>query len=154
MSEQVESAKQDMQNSAIEADYSTHHQLMQLDEMAGGRRKDPALEARYEKLRDYLADQLGKTGPRYYIDNYGQKRYAYAVQPEKVEVNLVALTALYDDGKITLETFDRAAPRRVDQDRFKQEAAAGRITSAQLTKIAKFRKGTAHVRFSDPIQEE
>jgi len=125
--------------------------LVQLDRLAALRRKDPEVERRYEQLRDELAGILGEEGPRFYLDDKGVKRVAYRVQPEKIQVDIAKLNEMAANGEIDEELLERVAPRKADLEALRSAVAAGRMTSAQLLKVARMSKGTAHVRFSDPF---
>jgi len=154
MSEQSERERQlaQMQKQALPADADTEAALAQLQALIMRRRKDPEIEARYEQLRDALVDQLKAEGPRYYLDEEGNKRYAYVVQPEPVEVDMDELLALYEAGELPQSLMDKIAPRKVDKEALRRAVSKGQITRAQFTKVAKLVKGTAHVSFSDPVE--
>jgi hypothetical protein len=152
--EQAEEARRELEAKATPADKDTEQKLRELDRMVISRRKDPEREREYERLRDEMAAQLAEEGPRYYIDDDGVKRYAFTVQPEPVEVDVDGLLAMYEEGTLSREVLDAVAPRKVDKEQFRRATAGGKITQAQLLKVAKIRKGTAHVKFSKPADSE
>lgn len=162
MSDEERSRFQEIQEQAIPAEYDTEALLLELDSLAALRRPDPHIEARYEELRDLLAKRLHKEGPRYFIDLNGQKRYAYAVIPEPIEVDVDELIAMNHDGEISDKLLDEIAPRKMDMGAFTRAAARGTkknprspgITPEQLMRVARKRKGTGHVRFAKPDPRE
>lgn len=152
MSEQTKEEREaEIVRNASPADRDTEIRLAELHELVVARRKDPERETRYERERDALAADLLEHGPRYFIDENGDKRYAYAVQPEPVEVDMDELMAMYEDGELSTEVMDQIAPRRVDKEGLRRVVSRKKITPAQFTRFAKLRKGTAFVQFSDPI---
>ena len=125
--------------------------LAQLDEMAEARRKDPVKEERYAELRDQCSAIILKEGPRYYLDGRGVKRYAFAVQPEPVEIDLDVLDYFYRQGRISADDYEKLCPRRVDKDVFRRLASKGVLTKQMVNQAATMKKGTAHIRFADPV---
>lgn len=149
---------QQMMRDARPAEGDTEQMLLDLDMLARRRRPDPYIEEQYEALRDVLTARLSKEGPRYFIDVDGEKRYAYAVVPEPIEVDVDEVIALHDEGEISTELLDRIAPRKIDAEQFKLAVARGSnpnsrkpgITQEQLLRVARKRRGTGHVRFASP----
>lgn len=148
--EEIISAFQEMEAKATKAPEDVEAALVRLDYLADYRRKDPAIEAEYETLRNKLAKLLGAEGPRYYLDLDGVKRYAYVVAPEPVEIDVAALIAMNKAGELSDEILEKIAPRKADKDAYRREATARRLTRKQIVDSSKVTKGTAHVRFSDP----
>lgn len=143
-----------LKTEAKPADPDTEIQLMKLADMAASRRKNPDLEKRYEALRELLATQLTKEGPRYFLGEDGIKRYAYAVTPEPVEVSEEKLMELDEAGKLKAGVLEKVAPRKVDKDAFRRAVANGSITREQFLEVAELTQGTKFVKFSDPIDNE
>ena len=139
-----------LERTANAAEGDLEEAIIQLDELAEQRRKDPVIEQRYEELRDLVAAAILADGPRYYLDIDGEKRYAYAVQPEPVEVDVAELIAMNGRGELAGEVLDQIAPRKVDKEAFRRAASTGRLTKAQVAATCKIIKGTPHVRFADP----
>ena len=148
--EDQENAAREIEAKAKEASGDLEEMLMVLDDMAERRRKDPVIEARYEELRDDVAQKLLADGPRFYLDSRGVKRFAFAVQPEPVEIDLDVLVGFYNVGEISEQDFEALCPRRVDKEVFRRLASKGTLPKKIVARSAKLRKGTAHVRFSDP----
>ena len=154
----AKAADQERTRAALEIELAAHlaegdleEMLVQLDELAERRRKDPVVEARYEELRDLCAKAILREGPRYYLDARGVKRYAFAVQPEPVEIDVGRLMDFYADGSLPVEVLNKIAPRKVDKDAYRRAAAKGELTKEQIAATARIRKGTPHVRFADPV---
>ena len=152
-----------MERDATPAEADLEDKLLRLDAMAAQRRKDPDLEKRYEALRDEVAEELKATGPRYYLDEHGLKRYAFRVAPEKVEVDVEELVRQVEAGEIEVD-LDKVAPRKVDAEQLKRAVAKGSrpanrgkpgvIPPEKFLKMARRKPGTAHVRFSDPRDDQ
>lgn len=152
-----------MQAEAQEADPDLEDRLKALDSIAAQRRKDPDLEARYEQLRDELQAELKETGPRYYLDEHGLKRYAYRVAPEKLAIDVDDLVAMVEAGEIDVD-LDKVAPRKIDGEQMKRAIRKGSVAAAKkaaipkggippekLVKLGRIVPSAApHVRFSDP----
>lgn len=151
--ESEEDVKARMIRDAQPASSDTEDELLWLERLQAKRRKDPAVEREYERLRDSLAARLEKEGPRYYIDNEGIKRYAYAVVPEPVEVDVDLLIEAELEREITYETLDAVAPRKVDKEAFRRAVAAERIPKKVLVKVATVTRGTAYVKTATPDDE-
>jgi hypothetical protein len=153
----VEQTRMDeIRETAVPAERDTEAMLQELDTLAALRRPDPLIEARYTELRDLLTARLLKEGPRYYLDAFGEKRYAYAIVPEPVEVDVDELIKMNESGEISDDLLNEVAPRKVDKEAFTRAAARGTrkrprkpgITPEQLIRVAKKRPGTGHVRFA------
>ena len=142
-----------LERTAKAAEGDLEEAICQLDELVEARRKDPVIEERYEELRDLVAKAILKDGPRYYLDDRGDKRYAFAVQPEPVEIDVAELIAMNGRGELAGEVLDQIAPRKVDKEAFRRAASTGRLTKAQVAATCKITKGTAHVRFTDPYDQ-
>lgn len=140
------------------AEHDTEAMLLELDQLAAMRRPNPDIEARYEYLRDILTARLAEEGPRYYVDALGEKRYAYAMVPEPIDVDVDELIKMNEEGEISDDLLNEVAPRKVDKEAFTKAAARGTrrnprkpgITPEQLMRVATKRKGKGHVRFVDP----
>ena len=152
--DEAEQARREMEAKATPATADTEGKLIALDAMMARRRKDPDLEAAYEALRADLVAQLKAEGPRYFLNADGLKQYAFAVQPEPLDVDVDALIKMYEEGGLSLETLDKVAPRRADREAFRREVAKGNITQAQLLASTKLRQGTPHVKISPPVDAE
>lgn len=123
--------------------------LARLDELAALRRPNKALEAEYEALRDEMAAYLKTSGPVYYLDKDHAKRFAWPVEPESLVVDVDLLVELAEEGKIDVD-IDTVAPRKVNAEQLKKAVAKKKIPPREFLRIARLKKGTAHVRFSDP----
>lgn len=151
MSEQEDHLKK-LAETATRADFDTEEKILDLHDMVLKRRKDPELEKRYEARRDELVAQLESEGPRYFIDAHGNKRYAYAVVPEPVDVDLDELLVEKAKGNISEETFEAVAPRKIDKEQFRRHVSNGNIPKDVFRRVAKVSRGTPHVGFSDPVE--
>lgn len=140
---------------ALPADADTEDKLLVLKRMVEARRKDPGADARYEALRDPLAEELKEHGPRYLVDDDGVKHYAYAVAPEIVVVNQAELEAMVAEGSLDEAEYNRIAPRKVDKEALRRSISKkrGGLSPAQVVRAVKFRPGTAYVRFDRPDEE-
>lgn len=136
---------------ATHADRDTEDQLVELFEIVISRREDPAEKRRYEGKRDEMVQVLAEHGPRYFIDAEGNKRYAYVVAPESVEVDLDELEAAHAEGKISDQTLEDVAPRKIDKEEFRKAVSRGDIDPATFVRVATIVQKTRHVGFSDPI---
>lgn len=142
-----------MEASAIPADVDTEELLMRLETIQDARRKDPVLEARYEELRDRLVAVIAERGPRYYLDAHGNKRFAYVVAPELVDVDVALLIQMHEEGEVSTALLNEVAPRKIDKDSYRRAVARKKFTNAQVAKLSRLRPGTAHVAFTDPVDE-
>lgn len=149
-----ETKLEEVKAQAYLADQSTEDQLYELAQLMAARRKDPTIESRYEVLRNTLAAQILEEGPRYFVDDDGHKRYAWAVQPEPIQIDMSELTELFESGKLTYEQYEEAAPRKADKTAIRRFVANQTIETEDLIKIASLSKGTAFVRISDPVINE
>lgn len=164
MSEHDEAAKKkaEMMEAAKPADPDTEERLQAFHKVVISRREDPVAKAAYEAERDSLVAQLRREGPRYFLDDDGAKRYAYAVTPEGVEVDVAGLIALHDAGELDDELFERLCPRQVDKDQLRAAIARGAnprsrkpgLTPSQVVKVARIVPRTAYVGFSEDQEEE
>ena len=151
--------REEMEAVAERADLDTEDKLVLLENMMAELRVDAALKARYERLRDQLVAQLKREGPRYFVDPQGQKRYAYAVTPETVDVDVAELERMYRRGEVPEEVLDEVAPRKLDRDGFRRAAsrrdASRKLTRQQVAKVSQIvPKGKGHVGFSKPLEED
>ena len=145
------SRQEEIEAQAEPAGNDLEAKLNLLKRMADARRKDPVMERRYERLRNSMAKYLDENGPRYFLDGDGTKQYAYAVVPEPLVVDVDELIALYNEGEITLETLDEAAPRKASAEGFKRVAHhKDKLSDAQLLRVSHVQRGTPHVRYMDP----
>jgi hypothetical protein len=156
MTDQTEAERrlEELKATSTKADADTEELLVHLEEIQARRRKDPALEREYEDLRATLVARLKEGGPRYYLDNMGLKKYAYLVEPEPVEIDVAALCALDEEGKLKAGVLDAVAPRKADKEAFRRAVGRGDITREQFLATAKVTKGTPYVRHSDPVDAE
>jgi len=127
-------------------------ELLKLHETVLARREDPDKKREYEAARDRLLKLLKDEGPRYFIDAEGNKRYAYPVQPEQVEVDMDELLVAFAKGEISEETYNRVAPRKIDRDELRRAVSKGDVPAAVFARIATLVPKTGHVGFSDPIE--
>jgi hypothetical protein len=145
---EVDSAREQMALAARPADRELTEMIKELNRLTVARRRKPKDELAYEQLRDLVAQCLSEEGPRYYVDDDGRKQYAYAVTPEPIEVNMAELTAAFWEGKLTEETMDKIAPRRINTPEFKRAVDTGVVDQDLLVRSTKFRKGTPFVKYS------
>lgn len=158
MSDVEQTRSDEIRAAAGPATGDTEEMLLELDRLATLRRPNPEIERRYEELRDILTARLSKEGPRYYIDAFGEKRYAYALIPEPVDVDVDELIKMNEAGEISDDLLNEVAPRKVDKEAFTKAAARGTrkrprkpgITPEQLIRVATKRRGQGHVRFVTP----
>ena len=136
---------------ATRADVDTEEKLDGLFRMVVSRRKDPDLEVAYELTRDELVKQLAEEGPRYFLDSDGNKRYAFVVAPEVVEVDYDEVIKCIEEGLIPDDVVDKVWPRKLDKDALRRAVSKGDISDEVFVRIAEFVKKTAHVGFSDPV---
>ena len=146
--------RQEMMRTATPASADLEETLADLEALQALRRKNPLIEARYEHLRRIATNMLAESGPRYFLDAQGNKRYAYNVSPETIVVEVADAEALYDDGIITKEELDRLAPRKVKNDEFKRLMALGRIPKERAKKIGRIVPKTSYVGFSTESADE
>lgn len=150
--------REEMEAVAERADLDTEDKLVLLEGMMAELRPDPQLKARYERLRDQLVAQLRREGPRYFIDPQGVKRFAYAVTPETVEVDVAELQHMHKRGELTEEVLDEVAPRKLDRDGFRRAASRGKrggLTRQQVAKVSQIvPKGRGHVAYSGPQEDD
>ena len=137
---------------ALPAHPDMEDKLVALKAMVEARRKDPRAEERYEALRDELARDLQTHGPRYLVDDDGEKHYAYAVAPEIVVANQQVMEAMVEAGELSQEEFDRIYPRKLDKEALRRSIAKkrGGLSDAQVVRAVRFVPGTAYVRFDRP----
>lgn len=140
-----------MEAAAEVADPDTEDKLNQLIAMQVKRRKDPDLEARYERLRDDLAAQLKREGPRWIETDDGSKLIAYPVSPEKTELDVEEAILMYEEGEIDKATLDLIAPRAQSLEGIRTAIGKGWLTPSQIRRLLTFRPGTAYVKFADPL---
>lgn len=141
----------EMQNSAVQADVDLEAALARLKEMADQRRADPAQDRIYEQLRDEVVKILAGSGPRYFLDENGFKHYAYSVVPEPLVINVTRLVDMVRRGELPEEVLDAVTVRKIVPDAFRRAILTKRITPEQLIKVGRKKKGTGHVKFSDPL---
>lgn len=144
----------ELQATATRADMDTEDKLIHLEHLKDQLREDPVVKREYEALRDELAAQLEREGPRYYLDNMGVKRYAYAVVPEPIEVDVDELCRLDEAGELKAGVLDQVAPRKADKERYRAAVQRGDITREQFLATAKVGRGTAYVKSSDPVDAD
>jgi hypothetical protein len=128
-------------------DADTETKMARLEELQSARRKDPKIEAEYKALRDELAAQIEKEGPRYFVAEDGSKMYAYAIVPEPVEVSISKLEAMDEAGDIPAGLIERVAPRHLNADEFKNALAKKELTRDQILEVTTLGKGTAYLKF-------
>lgn len=153
--DEVKAKTDEMIAKAQPANEDTEEMLVELARLAEARRVDPRIEERYEYLRSVLTKRLEREGPRFYLDEHGDKVYAYPVIPEPVVVDVAGLVAMADAGEISHELLEEIAPRKADMEAFARAAARGSrpnprregIKPEQLVQVARKRRGTGHVRF-------
>lgn len=138
---------------ATQVDPDLMDMLARLEVLAARRRKDPALEAEYERLRNAASAIINDTGPRWFLDEDGHKRIAYRQAPMNVDVELDELVRQVAEGEIDVD-LDTVAPRKVNKEELKKAVATGRIPAAKFLRMATLREGTAFVRFSSDEQND
>lgn len=155
---EAETKRAEMIARATPAPPDTEDALIELRKMVLARREDPVLKTRYEALRDQLAAQLRREGPRYFINDEGIKQYAYTVAGESVETSVEALDQLRKAGEISDELFEELCPRDVDKESLRKAIARGAnprarkegIKPAHVAKICRIVPyGTPYVAFAD-----
>lgn len=139
---------------ATYAEIDTEDALRELQQMADRRRKDPDLERRYEALRDKLAAQLKAEGPRYYIDASGTKRYAYAQQPEQLDVNEKEFVRLHEEGAMPEVDLDKVMPRGINREAMRWAIAQEKVPAKVIAKTMRYVPGTARVKFVSETDED
>lgn len=142
--------------------------IMRLEKMASVRRPDRALEARYERLRASVTDQLAESGPRYYLDSNGVKRFAYAVRPETVVCDVEELVALAESGELPHLDVDKVFPRGTDTQELRralsrkvkvtQDGVTTKVPVIPPRVVAKHihivPKGRGFTKFADPTDDQ
>jgi hypothetical protein len=144
--------RQKIFDSALPPTPDMEDKLVALKSMVEARRKDPRAEERYEALRDDLAADLKEHGPRYLVDEDGDKYYAYAVAPEIVIADQQAIESMVEAGELEREEYERIYPRRLDKEALRRSIAKkrGGMTNAQVVRSVRFKPGTAYVKFDSP----
>ena len=151
MSQDQEREEQDrLQAIATPAEDDLEFKLARLDMMMAARRKDPALERRYEVLRDEVVAYLREHGPRYYLDSEGFKHYAWAVVPEKVIINVGKMVEAVEAGELDPGVLAECAPRKANAEAFRRACQLERLTQAQIVDFTKVEEATGHVKTSAP----
>lgn len=153
--EEIQAKQDEMMARAEPAEGDTEAMLIELTRLAEARRVDPRIEERYEYLRGVLVRRLEAEGPRFYLDEHGDKVFAYPVIPEPVEVDVDGLVAMAQRGEISQELLEEIAPRKINGEAFARASARGSrrhprregITPEQLVQVARKRRGTGHVKF-------
>lgn len=161
-----QSRTKEIMEQALPADRDTEGRLNYLHGLALRRRKDPDLEARYERERESLAEQLKAEGPRYFLDSDGVKRYAYRVQPESLEVDVDEFVAAHERGEMPEVDLDKVMPRSPNREALRRAIASrskvhlrpdgrkdGKIPAAIVAKTMRYVPGTAQVRFASEEDE-
>jgi hypothetical protein len=143
-----------LEETASAASADLEDKLSQLKTLTEARRKDPQVERQYLAIRDGIVRILQEHGPRYFLDSFGRKHYAYAISPEPLIVDVAVLEAMVEAGELSEEVLDEVAPRKVVAEAFKRACNAGRITDAQLLDSAHKEKGTAYVGYADPDRDD
>ena len=151
---------------ATEASGDLLEDIVRLERMAEVRRPDKALEERYERLRAYVTDQLVRSGPRYYLDDNGVKRYAYAVTPETVIADVDAIVALHEEGKLPHLEIDKVFPRGQNNEELRRALSRKVKVAGQTEKVRVIPaevvskhikivpKGKGYTRFADPVDDQ
>lgn len=144
---------------AKDADGDTEDRLVQLESLQTRRRADPELEARYERLRNDVARQLGDEGARWFLDDDGNKRLAFVVRPETTVLDVQTAIELHAEGLISSEMLDMIAPRKQSLEGIRRavtakEGSPSRLSAKQVRQLLRFNPGTPYVRFADPEGEE
>ncbi len=106
------------------------------------------LEEERIEIRKTLTERID--GSRYFIDPLtGQKKYAYVVRPEPIEVDLDKLREKAPP-EIVESVLEEPKPREVDKAKFKKAVETGRIPQDVFVAVARTGKGNPHIRFGDP----
>ena len=124
--------------------------LARLQDMIAARRKNPELEREYEQLRDQVVKYLKTDGPRYYLDGDGNKRYAFAVSPERTVVDVDALQAMVDAGELDAGVLEEVAPRKANVEAFRRACQTERLTDEQIVASTSSLPLTGFVSYSGP----
>jgi hypothetical protein len=129
--------------------------LAALQRLAAQRRRDPVLEARYERLRARVKDALNEQGPRIYLDEDGNKQLAYPVNPTTVSADVEELVALVKAGRLPGVDLDKVFPRTVDTEELRKVIASKKIPTAVVAKHVHLRPLNAgHVGFKSLEEED
>lgn len=121
--------------------------IVVLDRMVRERRENPEARKRYEQLRDEVMKALESQGSRYYVDELGHKRIAYAVRPEGLWVDIEGLIEAWVDGRLPALDIDTLFPRKADLDRVRAAVATEAIPPWAVVRYLKIYPKTGHVAF-------
>lgn len=139
------SEKEKIEATAILAERDIEERLDQLRELADARRKDPVREKTYTELRDELSTYLHKNGPRYFRDEFGDKYYAWSVNPEPLVVDVKRLEELVARGELPMAVLDKVTERKVIAEEFRKACSTGEIDSNQLLYTSHLGRATPFV---------
>lgn len=145
--EEEATKKAKMMAEATPADSDTETSLARLEQMMVARREDTALKARYEAERDRLAKQLVKEGSRYFLDEDGDKVFAYPVIPDNLVVNEAEFVRRHEAGEMPDVDLDKVMPRKIDREAMRRAIAKKHVPPAVVVATMRFTKGTARVAF-------
>lgn len=139
-----------IRDKAVEASGDLLDDIRRLEDLAAARRPDPDREREYEALRDSVTKRLVESGPRYYLDSNGVKRFAYAVQPEEVECDVEEIVELHGQGKLPLLDVEKVFPRKVDKEQLRRALSKKQLPRDVVVKHIRLKKRTGHTRWADP----
>lgn len=143
-----------IRDAATEASGDLLEDIVRLQRLADAQRPDRALKQRYEALRDHVTAELAKSGPRYFLDDDGNKRYAFAVLPESVVPDIEEIVELAEEGKLPKLDIEKVFPRKVDTEELRRALAKRQIPKEVVAKHIHIVPKTGHTRFADPVDDK
>lgn len=121
---------------ATQADNDLELMLAEYQQLAERYREPKEHKEKREALRDKIARELAHDGPRYYLDDEGNKRYAWQTTPETVQVDIDLLMELDEAGEVPFDLLDKVAPRQVNRAGLRSAIQSGALSPEQVVKIA------------------
>lgn len=152
MSDDTRSKQEALEAVAVEADPDTEEALLRLFKMQERRRKDPVLEAEYERARNNLARRVHDEGPRWFMDDTGTKWLAYEVAPEATVLDIEEAKAMVERGELDEKVLDEVAPRKQSATGMHSAIASGRLTQHHVRTLISYEPKTRYVGFSAPLE--
>ena len=160
--EEILARREEMMASATEADEDVEDMILRLESLRRRLREDPVVRARHDRLRDQLTEILTKHGPRYYLDEDGRKKYAYATIPEQVQLDVAEAIRLHQRGEIPTEVLNEIAPRTIDRKGLRAAITRGGnprarkpgLSPKHVQQIVSITPMTGRVNFVDPDADD
>jgi hypothetical protein len=140
-----------IRDAATPADLDLLDRIVELQSLAAARRPDKAREERYEALREQVTAELVEGGPRWYLDEAGNKRFAYAVSPEQVEADIEELVELAAAGKLPALNVDKVFPRKLDAAELRRALSKNAIPGPVVAKHIHITPKTGYTKFADDV---